>query len=130
MAQLYDELLALYCRYDQQVLESLDGDTNREGFCKYYDDNADDADELADAIIRIAKPQTVGDVMALPVDTLRSKGLEYLIDRDASDHYDQVEGFVDIVFTDEVEAAITPAQHGFDGLELCEWIEQTFPVKK
>lgn len=130
MALLYDELLSLYCRYHQRVLESLDGDVNREGFAEYLTENGDDADELADAIIRIAKPQTVGAVMALPVDTLRSKGLEYLIDRDASDHYDQVEGFVDIVFTDEVEAAITPAQHGFDGLELCEWIEQTFPVKK
>jgi hypothetical protein len=128
MAQLYDELLELYCRHDQRVLESLAGDVNREGFAEYVDENGDAGVELADAIIRIAQPKTVRDAMALPVDTLRTQGLAYLIERDASDHYDQVEGFLDIVFEDQVEAAITPAQHGFDGLELCEWIDQTFPV--
>lgn len=129
MAQLYDELLALYCRHDQRIRESLDGDTDREGYGEYWDENWDAGVEVEEAIIRIVDPKTVGDVMALPIDTLRKEGLVYLIERDASNRYDQVDGFIECVYLDNVEAVITPDQYRCDGYDLCEWITETIPLR-
>jgi hypothetical protein len=112
---LYDELVAMHCRF-----------WNDES----YDANTDAMDELEQAIIRISKPMTVGDVMAFPNECLRVAGLIYLIEKDASDKYEQIEGHLDFVLSnqDQLEEAITSSEHGFNGHDLCEWIDQTFPV--
>ena len=115
---LFDELLKIYCRYSAELDNS-----------DYYDQEKQfPLDKLGDAIIRIVSPKTVGDVITLPHSSLRNEGLIYLIKKDASDAYDQVDGFIEMVIMEEIEAMITPAQHGLDGLKLCEWIDQEFPV--
>jgi len=116
MADLYEELLEIYCRFAE--------DDDHESF----DNNAVARDELGKAIVLIANPKTVGDVMALPHEYLRLDGLVHLIERDACDEYDDVEGYIQVVIMDDVDERITPEQHGFNGSQLCEWIDRTYPV--
>jgi hypothetical protein len=118
MASLFEELLEIYCRFAQAENEDDD--------C--WAANADARDELGKAIVRIAKPRTVGDVMALPHEYLRWDGLVYLIERDACDEYEDIDGYIQVVIMDDVDERITPEQHGFNGSQLCEWIDRTYPV--
>ena len=115
---MFEELLEIYCRFAHAEDEDDD--------C--WAANADARDELGKAIILIAKPRTVGDVMALPHKYLRWDGLIHLIERDASDEYEDIEGYVQCVLLEDVEERIAPEQHGFDGSELCKWIDRMYPV--
>jgi hypothetical protein len=120
MKLLFDELLAIYCWYDQFAMESESDEL--------YDANADALDELAVAIVKIFAPKTVGQVMTLPNEGLRRQGLAYLIEKDASGQYEQIDGYLDMVFINEIDAAITPSEYAFDGVKFCEWIDQKFPL--
>ena len=117
---LFDELVELYCRYNHEIWSEESKDS-------FYA-NIEAHNQLGFAILEILAPKTVGDVMRLPVDTLRRDGIIYLIKRDASDAYDQIEGFIEAVWGDEISRDITPAQYSFDGLKLCEWIDEAFPL--
>ena len=115
MINRLDELVALYCRFYDEEVEEDDAQLRAR-------------DELEPAIIKTLMPETVGDVMRLPpTGWLRNAGLEYLIDKDAAAHYDQVEGFVDLVIWKDVADVITEAQYHLDGWGLCEWMNQRFP---
>ena len=118
MKLLFDELVELYCRYNHEIWSEESKDS-------FYA-NIEAHNQLGFAILEILAPKTVGDVMRLPVGVLRRDGLVYLIKRDASDAYDCIDGFIDEVY-EEIDLSITPAQYNFDGLKLCEWIDETFP---
>jgi hypothetical protein len=120
MKLLFDELLAIYCRYDQLAMESESHEP--------YDANIDTLDALAVAIVKIFAPKTVGQVMTLPNEGLRRQGLAYLIEKDASGQYEQIDGYLDMVFVGDVDQAITPSEYAFDGWKFCEWIDQKFPL--
>jgi hypothetical protein len=97
---------------------------------QHWDNNdlADALNELETAIIKIAKPKTVGDVMMFPdIGCLRMEGLIFLIRKDASDKYDEIEGYVEAVIMEGVESTIAPSEYEFDGWKLCEWIDQEYP---
>jgi hypothetical protein len=130
MALLLNELLEMYYRFDREDemyyrFGSEDPDAQ---LWEKWKDNSHALEELAAAIFRISDPKTVGDVMTLPNANLRNEGLVHLIRRDASDFYDQVDGFICEAQCDRYRPLITPAQHGFNGLDLCQWIVQVLPV--
>jgi hypothetical protein len=116
LQSLFDELVETYRRfYEAAKADHFEDDESWDVLC-----------ELGRAVIKIAKPKTVGDVVRLP-EGVHDEGLAYLIHRDATDHYDQIDGYMDAVFADQIWLDIPPSTYEFDGLKLCEWIDQEFP---
>lgn len=85
--------------------------------------------ELERFLVELFEPADVADIRAMPT-ALQPDAIVFLIERDASDEYDQVDGFVDVVrereLTAQILASCSPAD---SGLEICQWIDNNIPVE-
>lgn len=83
--------------------------------------------ELDRFLVELFDPADVGDIRAMPK-PLQKEAVLFLIDRDASDYYDQIDGFVDTVLEEDLPAQILEGCASTDsGLEICEWISKNIP---
>lgn len=72
-------------------------------------------------------PANVSDIRALPAE-LQQEAIVFLIERDATDAYDQIDGFCDLVILDGLDPQILEGcQPTDDGLQICEWISNHIP---
>lgn len=94
-----------------------------------YDDHLGDLGfELGEFLIRRHQPCNVGEVMLLCPE-LRGHGLCYLIQRDAEEIHDDIEGFLDSVWMDDLHAR-ADIPHQLDGEGLCKWITEHIPQEE
>ncbi|HXS93044.1 MAG TPA: hypothetical protein VN736_00475 [Candidatus Limnocylindrales bacterium] len=75
-------------------------------------------------LIREINPKTVGDFAKFGNCDVCYYGLNFIIERDASGAYDQIDGFLEFAVLDLNDLDGIPKEYwGMDGLQLCERIE-------
>lgn len=80
-------------------------------------------------LVRWFDPADISDIRALPSD-LQQDAVVFLIERDAADAYDQIDGFLDLVILDEMHPQILESCRPTDnGLQICKWISRNIPEK-
>lgn len=80
-------------------------------------------------LVRWFDPANVSDIRALPTE-LQQDAIVFLIERDAADAYDQIDGFLDLVILDGLDPQIVEScRPTDDGLQICEWISRNIPEK-
>lgn len=87
-------------------------------------------ENIGEIIVKYREPATVGVVRKWEHAELIRLGLMYLVERDASDYYDDITGYIDTIISDNMcrEPVISSLPEDANGLALCEWIDKNFPV--
>lgn len=94
--------------------------------------------DLESLIAESCNPAIVADVTALfgakPsrfVESLARCFFQHMIDRDAKDHYDQLEGYIDYTFNAEMMDLLTdPQAQKLNGLGITWWMDKHIPINR
>ena len=82
--------------------------------------------ELNEFLIPFFDPADVGDVRKMPAH-LHMHALDYLVERDAADEYDDITGYLDEI-PEHCEKILESCLATDKGVDICRWIDQHIPV--